>query len=79
MNIRLTSTVYKSNPTPQSWKCTHQQQLKMALSTCNLVANPSFESGNLFPWFPSALNAAKISNATGAYDGDYYLYVLIQQ
>ncbi|PKX89058.1 carbohydrate binding domain protein [Aspergillus novofumigatus IBT 16806] len=46
----------------------------MALSTpCNLVANPSFESGNLFPWFPSALNVAKISNATEAYDGDYYL------
>jgi hypothetical protein len=49
----------------------------MALSTsCNLVVNPSFESGNLFPWFPSALKVAKISNATEAYDGDYYLYVL---
>ncbi|GFG03308.1 hypothetical protein IFM5058_01364 [Aspergillus udagawae] len=46
----------------------------MALSTsCNLVVNPSFESGNLFPWFPSALKVAKISNATEAYDGDYYL------
>ncbi|CAI7676615.1 unnamed protein product [Penicillium pancosmium] len=45
----------------------------MALSACNAVLNPSFETGLLAPWFPSAVNVAKVSNATSAYDGDYYL------
>lgn len=45
----------------------------MALSTCNAVVNPSFETGALAPWFPSAVNVAKVSNATSAYSGDFYL------
>lgn len=45
----------------------------MALSACNAVLNPSFETGILTPWFPSAVNVAKVSNGTSAYSGDYYL------
>jgi hypothetical protein len=45
----------------------------MALSTCNAVANPSFETGDLSPWRASAVNVAKISNGSTAYSGDYYL------
>ncbi|KAJ5456138.1 uncharacterized protein N7458_003721 [Penicillium daleae] len=47
----------------------------MALDTCNAVVNPSFESGSLYPWVPSAVNVAKVSNGTSAYSGDYYLSV----
>ena len=45
----------------------------MALSACNAVTNPGFESGVLFPWHASAPNVAKVSNGTSAYSGDYYL------
>ncbi|CEO59581.1 hypothetical protein PMG11_04254 [Penicillium brasilianum] len=45
----------------------------MALSACNAVVNPSFESGSLYPWVPSAVNVARVSNGTTAYSGDYYL------
>ncbi|KAJ6139386.1 hypothetical protein N7471_005872 [Penicillium samsonianum] len=45
----------------------------MALSACNAVSNPSFETGLLAPWHASAVNVAKISNGTIAYSGDYYL------
>lgn len=46
----------------------------MALSACNAVSNPSFETGILAPWHPSAVNVAQVSNGTIAYSGDYYLY-----
>ncbi|KAL4906948.1 hypothetical protein BDW74DRAFT_150056 [Aspergillus multicolor] len=42
----------------------------------NLLTNPSFESGSLAPWIPSAPNVATVvaSNADYTpYDGDYYL------
>ncbi|KAJ5218095.1 uncharacterized protein N7498_000194 [Penicillium cinerascens] len=45
----------------------------MALSACNAVVNPSFESGVLFPWRASAVNVATVSNAASAYSGEYYL------
>ncbi|KAJ5266992.1 hypothetical protein N7478_009800 [Penicillium angulare] len=45
----------------------------MALSACNAVTNPGFESGVLFPWHPSAVNVAKVSNGTSSYSGDHYL------
>jgi len=45
----------------------------MALSACNAVINPSFETGILSPWVASAVNVAKVSNGTSAYSGDYYL------
>lgn len=45
----------------------------MALSTCNVLSNPSFESGILFPWAPSAVKVAQVSNGTSSYSGDYYL------
>ncbi|EAW09006.1 carbohydrate binding domain protein [Aspergillus clavatus NRRL 1] len=46
----------------------------MALgSSCNLLSNPSFETGTLQPWITSAVNMAKVSNGTQAYSGDYYL------
>ncbi|CAI7593956.1 unnamed protein product [Penicillium glandicola] len=45
----------------------------MALSACNVVSNPSFETGVLAPWRASAVNVATISNGTTAYSGDYYL------
>ncbi|KAI1838704.1 hypothetical protein DTO006G1_583 [Penicillium roqueforti] len=45
----------------------------MALSACNAVSNPSFETGILAPWHPSAVNVAQVSNGTIAYSGDYYL------
>ncbi|KAJ5497018.1 hypothetical protein N7463_009005 [Penicillium fimorum] len=44
----------------------------MSLS-CNAVSNPSFETGILAPWHPSAINVAKINNGAIAYSGDYYL------
>ncbi|KAJ5887775.1 hypothetical protein N7495_007816 [Penicillium taxi] len=45
----------------------------MSLSACNAVVNPSFESGVLYPWVPSAVNVAKVSTGTNAYGGEYYL------
>ncbi|KAJ5742416.1 uncharacterized protein N7511_011435 [Penicillium nucicola] len=45
----------------------------MALSACNVVTNPSFETGVLNPWHASAVDVAKISNGTTAYSGEYYL------
>jgi hypothetical protein len=48
----------------------------MALDACaNAVVNPSFESGSLYPWVPSAVSVAKVSNGTSAYSGNYYLSV----
>jgi hypothetical protein len=48
----------------------------MELAGCtNAVVNPSFESGFLYPWVPSTVNVAKVSNGTSAYDGNYYLSV----
>jgi hypothetical protein len=45
----------------------------MTLSACNVVSNPSFETGILNPWQGSAVDVAKISNGTTAYSGDYFL------
>ncbi|KAI9044509.1 carbohydrate binding domain protein [Aspergillus affinis] len=45
----------------------------MALSSCNVLANPSFESGVLSPWVPSAVDVAQISTGTPVFDGEYYL------
>ncbi|KAJ5167563.1 uncharacterized protein N7482_006344 [Penicillium canariense] len=45
----------------------------MALSKCDAVVNPPFESGVLFPWIPSAMNVAKVNNGTSASSGDYYV------
>ncbi|KAJ5094964.1 hypothetical protein N7532_007255 [Penicillium argentinense] len=45
----------------------------MALSACNAVLNPSFETGTLKPWFSSAVNVAKVTSGTSAYSGEYYL------
>ncbi|PLB44855.1 carbohydrate binding domain protein [Aspergillus steynii IBT 23096] len=44
----------------------------MALS-CNVLANPSFETGTLSPWVASAVDVAQISTGTPVLDGDYYL------
>ncbi|KKK13641.1 hypothetical protein P175DRAFT_0556948 [Aspergillus ochraceoroseus IBT 24754] len=41
--------------------------------SCNLVANPSFETGSLAPWAASAANVATILSGSTAYSGDYYL------
>ncbi|KAJ5918837.1 hypothetical protein N7454_009981 [Penicillium verhagenii] len=45
----------------------------MALSACNAVVNPGFESGVLFPWRASAVDVAQVSTGTNAYSGDHYL------
>ncbi|PYH47802.1 uncharacterized protein BP01DRAFT_389710 [Aspergillus saccharolyticus JOP 1030-1] len=47
----------------------------MSLSSCNLLSNPSFETGSLSPWFTTVpnVNIATVTNATTAYDGNYYL------
>ncbi|EAU37357.1 predicted protein [Aspergillus terreus NIH2624] len=46
----------------------------MALSSsCNVVANPSFESGVLAPWYTTVVDVAHVSNGTQAFSGDYYL------
>ncbi|KAJ5648185.1 hypothetical protein N7490_004557 [Penicillium lividum] len=45
----------------------------MALSACNAVVNPGFESGILFPWRASAINVAHVSTGANAYSGNYYL------
>ncbi|KAJ5728509.1 hypothetical protein N7493_004839 [Penicillium malachiteum] len=45
----------------------------MALSACNAIVNPGFESSVLFPWRPSTVNVATVSSGTSAYSGDYYL------
>ncbi|KAL5364467.1 carbohydrate binding domain protein [Aspergillus floccosus] len=46
----------------------------MALSpSCNVVANPSFESGVLAPWFTTVVDVAHVSNGTQAFSADYYL------
>ncbi|KAK2760402.1 hypothetical protein FQN54_002472 [Arachnomyces sp. PD_36] len=45
-----------------------------ALSTaCNPLENPTFETGSLGPWIPSAENVANIVGAPEAYEGEYYL------
>ncbi|PYH84853.1 carbohydrate binding domain protein [Aspergillus uvarum CBS 121591] len=43
--------------------------------SCNLLTNPSFETGTLSPWFTTVpnVNIATVTNATAAYDGEYYL------
>ncbi|KAF9889505.1 hypothetical protein FE257_007215 [Aspergillus nanangensis] len=47
----------------------------MALSPLchNVLANPSFETGSLSPWWPTAVDVAQISNGSTAYSGDFYL------
>ncbi|RAL12169.1 carbohydrate binding domain protein [Aspergillus homomorphus CBS 101889] len=47
----------------------------MSLSSCNLLHNPSFETGSLSPWFTTVpnVNIATVTNATTAYEGNYYL------
>lgn len=53
---------------------------RMELDSCtNAVVNPSFESGSLYPWVPSTINVAKVSNGTSAYSGNYYLSVLLSR
>ncbi|KAJ6096223.1 hypothetical protein N7486_006969 [Penicillium sp. IBT 16267x] len=44
----------------------------MALTACNAVINPGFESGVLFPWRASAVDVAHVSTGA-AYSGNYYL------
>ena len=43
------------------------------MALCNFPANPSFESGVLTPWTPSAADAITVAKGTNADDGDYYL------
>ncbi|PWY85010.1 carbohydrate binding domain protein [Aspergillus heteromorphus CBS 117.55] len=45
----------------------------MSLSPCNLITNPSFETGFLSPWFTKVPNVATVTNATAAFDGEYSL------
>lgn len=40
---------------------------------CNPLANPTFESGTLYPWIPSAEDVAQVVGDADAYNGDYYL------
>jgi len=41
--------------------------------SCNLLANPSFESGALSPWTASASGVTQFVQSSSAYDGSYYL------
>lgn len=40
---------------------------------CNPLENPTFETGALAPWVPSAENVAHIVEGPEAYGGNYYL------
>ncbi|PYI10690.1 hypothetical protein BO78DRAFT_450473 [Aspergillus sclerotiicarbonarius CBS 121057] len=45
----------------------------MSISTCNILTNPSFESGSLSPWYTNIPNIARVTNSTPAYNGTYTL------
>ncbi|GKZ22046.1 hypothetical protein AbraIFM66951_007241 [Aspergillus brasiliensis] len=42
---------------------------------CNILSNPSFETGSLSPWFTTASNVARVTTATPAYAGNHSLDV----
>ncbi|OJI79827.1 hypothetical protein ASPTUDRAFT_34071 [Aspergillus tubingensis CBS 134.48] len=45
----------------------------MSTSGCNILSNPSFETGSLSPWFTTASDVARVTTATPAYTGTYSL------
>ncbi|XRM44774.1 hypothetical protein ABZX51_007885 [Aspergillus tubingensis] len=45
----------------------------MSTSGCNILSNPSFETGSLSPWFTTASDVARVTTATPAYTGNYSL------
>ncbi|PWY80870.1 hypothetical protein BO94DRAFT_625974 [Aspergillus sclerotioniger CBS 115572] len=50
----------------------------MSLSTCNILTNPSFESGSLSPWYTNDPSFVRVTNGTPAYDGTYSLNLTTQ-
>ncbi|RAL02638.1 uncharacterized protein BO80DRAFT_433446 [Aspergillus ibericus CBS 121593] len=43
------------------------------MSSCNILTNPSFESGSLSPWYTNTPNAARVTTSTPAYSGTHTL------